>query len=442
MADSLNNLIVTGLEVENVKRLRVVRLKPGPGLVEVSGKNKNGKTSLLDSIAMAIGGKEQIPWSPIRNGETSATIKVDLGNEAGHQIRITRRLTARDNSEGGDTYTTSLKIEDADGKVPRGAQGLLDGLLNGISFDPEEFMSAKPAQQADILKGLVPDFDFAANAKARKAAFDARTESNRAHKQFKAQADGIDVAVGTPTEKVDASAFIAELSALGDKRAEIEQKRAKRQQFVDILERDEREAAALRERAVTLRKQAEEAEDNAAAIEGECAGKRKGMAEWPELIEPANGADLQAKIQEADRVNAEVAKAAQRAALERKAVDCENESLSLSRQIESLNIKRFEAIASADLPASGLALEDDRVMLRGVPFDQASQAEQIRTSLAIGMALNPRLKVMRVKQGNDLDDDAWKLIAEVALDEGMQIWVESIRAHGPNAIVLVDGEVK
>lgn len=442
VANKLNNLIVTGLEVESVKRIRVVRLKPGPGLVEVSGKNRNGKSSLLDAIAMAIGGKDQIPWEPIRKGEQSAVVRVDLGNDEGHQLRITRRLTGRDSTEGGETYTTSLKIEDAAGAPARGAQTLLDSLVDGISFDPEEFMTAKADKQVAILRGLVPSFDFVAADKDRKATFDKRTEVNRDAKRLRTQAAGIDVPVGTPEAKVDASALIDELRALGDVRAEVEKKRHGRQMYVENTDRMERDAASHREEATRLRERADALEDGAATIEGDCATRREAEKGWPALEQPTDGADLQAKIADADRVNADVSKLLARQDLERQARNAEAISEELSKRLVEIDDEQAKAIASADLPADGLAIENDRLMLRGVPFDQASQAEQIRTSLAIGIGMNPRLKVMRIKQGNDLDEDAWALISEVALSEGLQVWVESIRPHSAAAIVMEDGEVK
>lgn len=102
----------------------------------------------------------------------------------------------------------------------------------------------------------------------------------------------------------------------------------------------------------------------------------------------------------------------------------------------------IDLIESADLPVRGLSLAADRVMLRGVPFEQASDAEQLRASMAIGMASNPKLRVMRIRNGNDFDEDALKVIADVAHADGFQIWMERVVADGPEAIIMENGQVK
>ena len=52
--------IVT-LEAENIKRLKAVEITPEGNLVVVGGKNAQGKSSVMDSIAYALGGKKLVP---------------------------------------------------------------------------------------------------------------------------------------------------------------------------------------------------------------------------------------------------------------------------------------------------------------------------------------------------------------------------------------------
>ena len=48
---------ITALEAENVKRIKAVALTPSPtGLTIVGGNNNQGKTSVLDALAWALGG--------------------------------------------------------------------------------------------------------------------------------------------------------------------------------------------------------------------------------------------------------------------------------------------------------------------------------------------------------------------------------------------------
>ena len=58
---------INKLEIENVKRIKAVRLKPAQnGLTVIGGNNNQGKTSVLDSIAWALGGEKYRPSEAAR----------------------------------------------------------------------------------------------------------------------------------------------------------------------------------------------------------------------------------------------------------------------------------------------------------------------------------------------------------------------------------------
>lgn len=93
------------------------------------------------------------------------------------------------------------------------------------------------------------------------------------------------------------------------------------------------------------------------------------------------------------------------------------------------------------MPVPGLSLAEGRVLLNGVPFDQSSSAEQIRTSVAIAMAANPKLRIIRIKDGSLLDEDGLRLIAEQAKENDYQVWIERVDSSGKIGIVMEDGSV-
>lgn len=434
----LENLRVLALEVENVKRIRLVRINPGNGLIEVSGRNKQGKTSLLDAIEMAIGGGKAIPWEPIRQGEETARIVLDLGNDHGLQLRLTRTFRMPD--EGG-RYKTTLRIEDADGFQPKGAQTLLDSIVDALAFDPEQFIRGNDAEQVAALQALVPGFDFAAADARRRSAFEQRTDERREAKRLQTAADAIEVPQGTPTEAVDTAALIAEMRAVGDKRVEIEEKARGRRQFIQSTEEMEHDAAMLAERAADLRAQADKAEADGKARAAEARQRREGIDSWPLLPDVPDAGRIEIQITEATATNRAVAALANKADLARRAVASADSAQRYTDEIEAIDKRVAEAIGGADFPVSGLSIADGKVRLRGVPFSQGSTAEQLRTSLSIGMALNPRLRVIRIRQGAMFDQEAWDIISQVAAADGFQVWAETINPHDENAIVLVDGEV-
>ena len=100
-------------------------------------------------------------------------------------------------------------------------------------------------------------------------------------------------------------------------------------------------------------------------------------------------------------------------------------------------------IAAASLPVSGLTLTTDgAVRLNDLPFEQASDAEQLRTSIALAMALNPRLKVIRVRDGSLLDSDGMEFVRQMAKERGYQVWIESVSHGEPTGFELVAGRVR
>ncbi|MGN8821735.1 hypothetical protein ACTNC1_12740, partial [Atopobiaceae bacterium HCP3S3_A4] len=97
--------------------------------------------------------------------------------------------------------------------------------------------------------------------------------------------------------------------------------------------------------------------------------------------------------------------------------------------------------ASATFPVEGLGFDETGVTFKGVPFSQASSAEQIRVSLAMAMALNPTLRVIRILDGSLLDDDSMQMVADAAKEGGYQVWIERVSDPSESAIVIEDGEV-
>jgi len=111
-------------------------------------------------------------------------------------------------------------------------------------------------------------------------------------------------------------------------------------------------------------------------------------------------------------------------------------------EIEALDKAKAEAIGAAKLPVEGLSFGDGAVMFDGLPFDQASGAQQLRVSCAVAAALNPKLRVLRVKDGALLDQASMELLAEFAEANDMQIWIETVSSGRAGAVVIEDGMVK
>jgi DNA repair exonuclease SbcCD ATPase subunit len=422
------------LTAENIKRIKAVTIRPDDNLVQITGKNGQGKTSVLDSIWWALEGANHIQAEPIRSGTDTAMIRLDLGT-----LKITRKF--RRTEEG--KITTSIVVENAEGARFQSPQKIIDDLLGALAMDPLEFTRMAAKDQVNTLKRFVPDFDFAATEHARKQAFDKRTDVNRRAKELRANASAIQVAEGTPTEPVDESALIDQMQAGAAHNSAIEEAKTKLLREEQAILSARREADDLMNKAVTLRKQADEAEA-AAKIRDKVADDAStaltaAAAAVPAVIDITG---IREQIGKAKTVNAEVAKLKRLQSVNIDANAAEKEAAALTNKIEDLDAAKVKAVADAKMPIPGLSLSDEAVILNGVPFNQASDAEQLRTSIAMAMAMNPKLRVIRVRDGSLLDSDAMTILAEMAAANDFQIWVERVDGSGKVGFVIEDGEIK
>lgn len=427
------------LSAENIQRLSAVEITPdGKAVIVIGGKNGAGKSSVLDAIAMAIGGKELIPPKPIRRGQKSARVSVDLGD-----IVVTRTFT----EAGGE-----LKVTNKDGARYPSPQAMLDRLIGRLSFDPLEFermgrTTEGKKQQLATLRQLVgldtSDLDF-----ARSARYEERTGVNRAIKQLEGQLVGTPHHDDAPAEPVSIAALTAELEAADATRQSAADAVNAFHACVRDLDAARRGIAADQQRLADLRDQVaaleacilkRQVDESAAERDVEAAQGARDAANAA-LIDPA---PIRARLADADRVNGQVRANQARAAIEKNLEQQRASSQTLTAKLEEIDREKQDRIAAARFPVIGLGCDDEGVTFDGLPFEQASQALRLRVSVAIGIALNPRLKVLLVREGSSLDSESLQLLAEMAEEAQCQVWLERVAESRDGCTVLIeDGAVK
>jgi ABC-type cobalamin/Fe3+-siderophores transport system ATPase subunit len=476
---------IISLQAENIKKLVAIEIKPNGNMVEITGKNGQGKTSVLDSIWWALTGTSHIQAAPIRKGADEARIRLDLG-----ELKVTR--TFRRKGDSSDV-TTSISVENAEGARFPSPQKMLDTLLGALSFDPLEFARMEPKKQFDALRRFVPDVDFQAIENANRGDFERRTEVNRFAKQERAAAVLIQVPTNTPIDEIDEAELVHQLEAAGEENANTERRKARRQSVSDriqqlqasaaradslvedaknviceerdaIINENGRQMRELQEQIKQLHTRLNEASariDHARVLaETKMAAEERRLREVA-TVETKEAEDLQAqltnagplpppvdtavlkkRIDEARAVNANVRLLGTKSAHQQRAARLEKESEDLTESMRARDEAKLAAIAAAKMPVKGIDFGDGMVLLNGVPFEQASDAEQLRASVAIAMALNPKLRVIRIRDGSLLDGDAMKLLAEMADKHDMQCWIERVDASGTVGFILEDGHVR
>jgi len=404
---------IVRLTAENVKRLRAVEITPDGNIQVITGRNAQGKTSVLDAIWLALGGGSASKGTvkPIRDGEEKASVCLDLGD-----LVITRTWT-------GDR--TALKVESADGAKFSSPQGILDSLVGRLSFDPLEFTRLSARDQVAALLDLVNlDIDLPAVAAQRQRTYDERTEIGRQGKALAGQVDGLGKREDAPDAEVSVSALLTQY------READEQHRAHRSTYnaAAILENDIEAANAQILTIKTL-------------IESKTIALRAAEKSLSKTTDLPDLDAIQGQIDGAEETNAAVRRNATRASLAADLDATRAKFTKATHDIEAIDKTKADALAGATFPVDGLGFDDDGVTYRGVPFSQASSAEQIRVSLAMAMSLNPKLRVIRILDGSLLDAENMALIAEMAKDKDYQVWIERVSDPSETAVVIEDGAV-
>jgi energy-coupling factor transporter ATP-binding protein EcfA2 len=414
--EASEGMVIIELRVADFKRIKVARIRPdGKSLIVVGGDNGEGKSSLLDGIMALMGGKKALPDEPVRKGAKRSELEADIG-----PYTVRRTITAG----GGGEFTLKTK----EGATLPKPQDAISALVGPISFDPLVFARDEGRRLA-MLQDIL-GIDLEALARQRTELYQQRREVNRrADEAAKlAAAYRRQVPDGTPDKPVSVTELVDELQDLEQENRAIDLERVRRASHIRAKDEMALALKALERKAADARGALEILQDE--------------QGHWEPLPAMLDAEPLRARIKEVEPINAAVARAKQAAERQRAADTHQGEADALTEQMAVLDAQRVDAIAAAHLPVEGLDLDGETVMFNGVPFSQASSAEQLRVSVALAIAANPKLRVMLIRDGSLLDARNLAMIAEMAEAAGQQIWIERVGVGAETSIVMQDGEVK
>jgi hypothetical protein len=406
------------LHSENVKRLKVVDITPQDDVVVISGMNEQGKTSVIDCIWLALENRAASKNNPlpIRAGEDKALITVDLGDYI-----VTRRFT----SAG-----TTLEVRTPDGSKIPSPQKLLDGMIGDLSFDPWEFSRKREEDQRQMLSDLLfmltqGKLDMADFERRREESYTARADANRERKRLATLITQVTPPkIGEPTDELAAQDLINSINdALALKRS-VEDAAAK--------------ANSLKLKIADLELELQRARESHDALV-------KFFENAPEV---PNIEHLQSELQNIQDRNKRAREIQEYNKLNGGLQLIDQEIGRLNDALELIEIEKAEALEASPLPVKNLRITADGLMVVSqngelVPFCQASAAQKLRISLAIAMAANPTLRVIRIADGSLLDDVSMQVIRDMAKNEQYQVWVEYASRNDQDrmGVYIEDGSV-
>ncbi len=422
---------------ENVKRIKVVEVVPkkDASVVVIGGQNDAGKSSCLDAIEMALAGKRSHPSEPLRKGAKTGRVVLDLGD-----IVVTRTFTRGD---------TALVVESKAGKPFSGPQAMLDKLYGELTFDPLAFERQEVKEQAETLRQLV-GLDLSDLDRLREKLYADRTMENKTLGMLQASLAGMERHEDAPEAEVSVQALSAELAAA--------------EAMAQKGQEAERLASSAGHRAAAALAAANGAEEEVERLESQLAAARRRHAEAQVIQDAADTehrqraeeakaakaavpdtAPLHAKLAEAEGLNEKVREnfrfAGQEAALSEQRQACAD----LTHQIEAVDEEKGRRLAEAKYPVPGLSMsEDGAVLFSGIPFEQASTSDRIRVSVAMGLALHPKLKILLVRDGSLIGEKKLSVIEEMVKEAGAQLWLEMMVEQDSDKVTVFieDGMVK
>lgn len=402
---------VIELKAERFKRLSAVEIVPKGNTVVISGKNGQGKSSVLDSIWHALCGanasKAAGTTRPIKDGETDAVVRVNLGD-----IVVTRKWTEKG--------TSTLTVESAGGEKFSSPQALLDTLVGSFSFDPLAFSRLTAKEQRTALIDLVkldinPD---ELDARAEQA-YNERTIVNRQLKAAQAELSNMAVP-DEATPEIEVS--------VADEMRKLNEARAWKVNYDETRGRLE----ALRKKAADLK-----AEWEKTVTEGKQVANVLSFMSCPDV------ATLEQNVLDVDKQNEHIRAKQRYMETSAKAGALEKQSSAFTDELSAIDKQRREAFAGATMPIDGLAFDGEGITFNGVPFKQCSSAEQLKVCISIAAALNPKIRVIRVADASLLDAESMELVQKMAEEHDIQMWLERVADDGEGVgVVIEDGEVR
>jgi predicted ATP-dependent endonuclease of OLD family len=408
--EAIMSVKIRQLEIENVKRVKAVTLTPTEnGLTVIGGRNGQGKTSVLDAIAWALGGNKLKPSESQRIGSAAPpSIHIELSNG----LVVERK-----------GKSSALHVIDPSGQ--KAGQQLLDSFIEKLALNLPKFMDARNDEKAETLLQIIGVGDqLAVLDRQEKSLYNQRLEVGRIADRKKKHAEEMAWYPDAPAEPVSASELIQRQQAILAKNGENQRKREKEAHYNKVLA----EAQIAFDRAKAALKQAEQ----------DCVTARKAA----ENLQDESTAELEQDIANIDAINTKVRANAEKNRVQAEADELAGQYGDLTQQIESVKDQRMKLLDSADMPLPGLSVQDGELTYNGQKWDCMSGAEQLQVATAIVRKLNPDCGFVLMDKLEQMDPETLAAFGQWLEGEGLQVIATRVGTDDTCSIIIEDGYIK
>ena len=415
---------ITALEAENVKRIKAVALTPSPtGLTLVGGNNNQGKTSVLDALAWALGGERFRPTAAQRDGAIApAHLKVTLSNG----VVVERK-----------GKNASLTVTDPTGR--RSGQQLLNAFVEPLALDLPRFMDASDKEKADILLRII---GIGAELHTRdleiKGLYDKRTFTGQLAAQKKHFAEEMISYPEAPDEPVSASELIRQQQDILARNGENQRLRAQYAELEQQVQQCVDELKRTRERIATLQQLADELDAKHTKLFNQRETARKTVSQ----LQDESTAELEASIRDIEETNRKVRANLEKSRAEDEAAQYASEYDRLTESIQQKRADRMALLNGADLPLPGLSVEDGVLTYKGKHWRDMSGSDQLRVAAAIVRRLNPDCGFVLLDKLEQMDMTTLTEFGRWLEAEHLQAIATRVSTGSECQIIIEDGMVK
>jgi len=405
---------INTLQIENIKRVKAVALNPAEnGLTVIGGKNGQGKTSVLDAIAWALGGDRYRPSNPEREGSTLPPhIKLTLSNG----------LTVERSGKN-----SALKVVDTTGK--RSGQQLLNEFVEQLAIDLPRFLQASNREKADTLLQVIGIGDRIHELEAKERdVYNRRRMIGQDADRKRKYADELPFYPAAPKELVSALDLIRQQQDILARNGENQRKRMRANQ----IEHEYGKAAA---HVSLLKSQLAAAQKQLTQLEADLEIAQKDALD----LQDESTEEVERSLQEIEQINIQVRANCDREKAEQDAAYYAQQYQELTAELEDIRHDKYALLNSAELPLPGLSVEDSELTYNGKKWDCMSGADQLIAATAVVRAVNPKCGFVLLDKLEQLDADTLLNFGSWLEEQGLQAIATRVSTGPECSIIIEDG---
>ena len=405
---------INKLEIENVKRIKAVKIEPTPsGLTIIGGNNNQGKTSVLDSIAWALGGDRFKPSQAHRDG---STIPPHLHIVMSNGLIVERKGK---NSE--------LKVTDPSGS--KGGQQLLNEFVEELAINLPKFMNANNKEKADTLLNIIGVKDqLLLLEKQEKELYAARLATGQIADQKTKYAKEMPYYPDAPKELISISSLIQQQQEILAKNGENQKKRL-------MAETLKSEVMRLQSTVDDLTQKLQTANAEYARAISDLETAQKSAQD----LQDESTVELEKNIRDIEAINIKVRSNLDKSKAEEDAIEYRQKYDDLSYQISNIRKSKTELLNNAELPLPGLSVEDGELTYFEKKWDNMSGSDQLKVSTAIVRKLNPNCGFVLLDKLEQMDLNSLNEFGDWLKEEGLQAIATRVSTGGECNIIIEDG---